>query len=57
MKDAVDEIPSLPAYGGPFDSGFTQDAGTSDAKSDVIIVPPYGQPVPPPPPPDPKPNH
>ena len=33
------------------------DAGTSDAKSDVIIVPPYGQPVPPPPPPDPKPNH
>lgn len=52
VKDAVDDLP-VAAYGGPFDSGQVQDAGATDAKQDVPIVPPYGQPVPPPPPPEP----
>ncbi len=49
VKDALDEIPILPAYGGPFDAGV-QDAtaDAEDAKPDVPIFPPYGQaPLPP----------
>jgi hypothetical protein len=50
-KDAVDETPIGPAYGGVFvdagDSGADADAA-ADAKADVVILPPYGQaPLPP----------
>ncbi len=51
-KDAVDEIPIGPAYGGVFvDSGSDADAAAdapADVKQDVPILPPYGQaPLPP----------
>ncbi len=49
-KDAVDEIPIGPAYGGPFDASdpdASADA-SADVKQDVPILPPYGQaPLPP----------
>ena len=51
-KDAVDETPIGPAYGGVFvDSGSDADAAAdapADVKQDVPILPPYGQaPLPP----------
>lgn len=52
-KDAVEETPIGPMYGGPFDASVqdaTADASdaSADAKQDVPILPPYGQaPMPP----------
>ena len=49
VKDAVDEIPIGPMYGGPFDASVADadaDAGPVDAGTDTPILPPYGGPPP-----------
>lgn len=44
-KDAVEEIPIGPMYGGPFDASVADaDAGPIDAGTDTPIFPPYGGP-------------
>lgn len=47
VKDAVEEIPIGPMYGGPFDASVadaTEDVGSLDAGMDSPILPPYGGP-------------
>jgi len=46
-KDAVDEIPIGPMYGGPFDASVADaadDSSSVDAGNDSPILPPYGGP-------------
>ena len=47
VKDAVDEIPIGPMYGGPFDASVADaadDTSSVDAGTDSPILPPYGGP-------------
>ena len=47
VKDAVEEIPIGPMYGGPFDASVadaSDDTSAVDAGTDSPILPPYGGP-------------